>query len=379
MFADITSIEEKRNIQKRKALHNTWDTITIPANYFYEEQKATKTTIGRFLFNKYVLEGSGVVAATKVVTDVLNGKGLDKVDELIGQLYLDDVITRQHFNAYVDRRDNLGFWLNGMITHTISLRMAKPLKEIEKKKQELLKKYAKEIEAKDITAMAQMEKELIAFAKELLKDDPGMDLYDSGDLNFDNNYKNNSILKGPVKNNITGEYDFIENSYMDGIEIKDIPAHANTILAAQYPTSIATKDSGYMGKKLLALLQMMEIDEPGSDCKTKSLIPITVTDKNKKDLVYTYFEIAGQTQMLTRDNVDSYVGKTLMMRSPMSCITPKICSKCAGELFYKLGVKHAGLFATQLSHSALNLSLKSKHSMNVDIYHLNVDKIVEDI
>jgi len=124
---------------------------------------------------------------------------------------------------------------------------------------------------------------------------------------------------------------------------------------------------------------MMEVDEPGSDCHTKNLIPITVTDKNKKDLVYTYFENAGQLQMLSRDNVDSYVGKTIMMRSPMSCISQKICSKCAGELFYKLGIKHAGLFATQLSHSALNLSLKSKHDSTVNLYSLNVDKIVEDI
>ena len=30
-----------------------------------------------------------------------------------------------------------------------------------------------------------------------------MDLYDSGDLSFENNYKNNAIIKGAVINKIT--------------------------------------------------------------------------------------------------------------------------------------------------------------------------------
>lgn len=379
MLADTTSMVNGRSTQRRKARHQTWDRMTIPADYFYPGQKEIETTIGRFLVNKYVLEGSGIVSATKIVTGILNKGGLGDLDNLIGELLMEDVIDRKAFNAYVNRRDNLGYWVNGMLAHTISLQMAKPLAAVEKKKRELYKKYEKEILDNNITVMNQIEKELVEFAYNLLKDDPGMDLYLSGDLDFGNNYKNNSILKGPVKNKITNEFDFIGNSFMDGIEIKDVPAHANSILTAQFPASIATKESGYMGKKLLALLQMTEVDAPGTDCGTKATIPITVTNGNKNDLKYSYHLVGGQLQLLTKENINSFVGKTIMVRSPMGCTTQKICNMCAGELFYKLGVEQAGLFATQLSHSALNLALKSKHVQTINLYEINPDTIIEDI
>lgn len=83
--------------------------------------------------------------------------------------------------------------------------------------------------------------------------------------------------------------------------------------------------------------------------------------------------------MLDSDNIKSYIGKTVMMRSPMTCINHTICSKCAGALFYKLGVKHAGLFATQLSHAELNLGLKAKHCSIVELYTMNPDRLIEDL
>jgi hypothetical protein len=266
-----------------------------------------------------------------------------------------------------------------MLAHTISIRMAKPLPEIEKKKKELYKKYEKEIAVKDLSVMNKIEGELVTYAKEILKDDPGMDLYTSGDLDFGNNYKNNSILKGPVLNKITSEYDFIGTSFMDGIEKKDLPAHANSIVSGAYPSAIATAHVGYMGKQLIALLQMMEVDEHGTDCGTKRTIPITVTNRNKYELVDSYFVENGNVNILTRDNVGSYVGKVLEFRSPMTCLTPKICNKCAGELFYKLDTNQMGLLVTQLSHADLNLNLKAKHIQTVNVTELDVNDIIEDI
>lgn len=379
-FADMVNNSEGNNSGKRKSRYNTWDTMTIPAGYFYEDQPRIETTVGRFIMNKFVLQASGTIGSIKYINDVMNSNKIGDMDNMIGQLYMEDFIDRKNFNSYLDHRDTLGYWLNGMLAHSISEKMLKPIDLVEKKKAELCKKYEKELSEGNIDVMTQISDELVAYAKEVLKGDPGMDLYDSGDLDFGNNYKNNAILKGAVMNKITGEFDFISSSFMGGIEIKDIPAHANSILAAQYPASIATQNAGYMGKKLLALLQMVEVDEDGSDCGTKNLIPIKVTGWNKNDLVYRYIDSGdGQLTMLTRENINSYVGKTVMMRSPMSCITQKICSKCAGKLFYLLNAKHAGLFATQISHSALNLGLKAKHNSLVSLYTLNPDEIIEDI
>ena len=378
-FADTVSITNGNVAGKKKSILNTWDLIDIPENHFFEGQPKKTITIGRYVFNKFILMPINVLGELGIVNDTLNKKNIGKLDNTIGALYQGDKITRKQFNEYTDRRDTLGYWLNGMLAHSISAKMSKPLPEIEKKKAELIKKYQKELDNHNLDVMTQISDELVAYAKELLKDDPGMDLYASGDLDFGNNYKNNSIVKGAVKNELTGEFDFIATSFMDGIDVKDIPAHANSILASQYPASISTADAGYMGKKLLALLQMMEIDEPGTDCGTSKLIPITVTNSNKNELLHTFFQVGDQLQELTEENVNNYVGKVIMCRSPMSCLNDKICSKCAGNLFYQLGVKYAGLFAVQISHAALNLGLKAKHNSVVELFMLDPDSLIQDI
>ena len=381
MFADMVDSSNKdRVVGKRKPRHYTWDIISVPKDYFFEGSAALDMTIGRFIANKFMFESCGIISIIGIFNNVMNKSAIGSIDNKIGQIYMEDKINRSQFNSYLEHRDTLGYWLNGMLAHTISEKMLKPLDAVEKKKAELCKKYEKELSEGNLDVMTQISDELVAYAKELLKDDPGMDLYLSGDLDFGNNYKNNAILKGAVINKITNEYDFISSSLMGGIEVKDIPAHANSILASQYPASIATADAGYMGKKLLALLQMMEIDEPGTDCGTKHLVPITITKNNSKDLLYTYIDNgSGQLIMLTNDNIGSYVDKTVMMRSPMTCVTDKICSKCAGNLFYMLDVKHAGLFSTQISHAALNLALKAKHNSLVELYTFNPDKLIQDI
>lgn len=381
LFADTTTLgkNNERNTTLRKSKYNTWDTMTIPANYFYKGQPTIETTVGRFITNKFVLDGAGVIEQEKYQNSVWNKSGLSRINNDIGILLMEDKINKKQFDDYNDRRDMIGYWVNGFLAHTISEKMYKPLPEIEKRKAELVKKYKKELEEGNIDIMTQITDELIAYAKEVLKDDPGMDLYISGDLDFANNYKNNSIIKGPVMNNITGKYDFIPNSYMDGIDIKNLPAYANSILASQYPASIATAEAGYLGKKLLALMQMAEIGEPGSDCHTKQLIPILITPQNKRQIQYTWIREGDKEILLTPKNIDNYVNKTVMMRTPMTCLDDKICSKCAGQLFYMMGIKNAGLFTAQISYSDLNLGLKAKHDATVNLYKINPDDIIQNL
>lgn len=378
-FADTVNAEKGNATNRHHALHNTWDSILIPAGYFFQDQPEFKTTIGRFIFNKFIFEASASIAAVGFIDAVVGKKMLGNIDNTMADLYMNDVITRKQINAYTDRRDTLGYWLNGMLSHSISEKMLKPLPAVEKRKAELCKKYEKELEAHDVDTMNKIVDELVELAKKELKDDPGMDLYDSGDLDFANNYRNNSIIKGAVINKITGEFDFVSTSFMDGIDVKDIPAHANSILASQYPASIATSEAGYTGKKLIALLQMMEVDYEIEDCGSKNPIPMTITKYNKSFCTNRYIVEGGQERIIDTDNIDSYVGKTVMMRSPMTCISNKLCAKCAGTLYKKLGIEHAGLFATQLSHSALNLGLKAKHDSTVNLFVLNPDTLIEDI
>ncbi|MBD5584512.1 MAG: hypothetical protein HDQ88_05470 [Clostridia bacterium] len=380
-FATTTTISEdgKRSTKSKPARYRTWDKITIPKDYFYKGQEEIKSTIGRFIANKFVLQGSGFIQLSHYINTIWNGGWISNFNNVVSDYFMKDEINREQFQQYLNRRDTLGFWLNGMLAHSISPKFSKPIPEVEKLKKELLKKYEKELKAGDLDTMIKIQNTLVAKAKEILKDDPGMDLYLCGDLNFDNNYRANAIIKGPVPNKITGEFDFIDTSFMDGIKIKDLPVHANSILAAQYPASIATQDAGYLGKKLMSLMQMMGIGPAGSDCGTKQLIPLDITEKNANEVIYTWIKDGKGLKLLTPDNVKSYIGKRVMMRSPMTCLDEKICSKCAGQLFYMLDVKNPGLFSVQISYADLNLGLKTKHDTTVKLYRIDPEKVVRDV
>jgi len=71
--------------------------------------------------------------------------------------------------------------------------------------------------------------------------------------------------------------------------------------------------------------------------------------------------------MLDGETIDKYVGKTVKMRSPMFCTDDKICNKCAGELFFKLGIENAGLTTTKATGVILNSSMKAFHDTSLKI------------
>ena len=62
---------------------------------------------------------------------------------------------------------------------------------------------------------------------------------------------------------------------------------------------------------------------------------------------------------LTADNLNNYVGKTVTVRSPLYCKSDRYCSKCAGELFYKLDMPNAGLLTSTYSGILMNRSMKT--------------------
>ena len=104
-----------------------------------------------------------------------------------------------------------------------------------------------------------------------------------------------------------------------------------------------------MTKQLLAAFQSEVLDEAGSDCHTKSTLEITLTNRNSKDFLYRYIVENGKYVCLTPQIIDTYVGKTVHLRSPMMCKGQKYCNICAGEMNYKLGNLNIGLGCAKIS------------------------------
>lgn len=327
------------------------------------------TDLGTLVFNRYLLERTGLIQYTGYWNKIIDKDGLDELNTTINNLVLTDKITTKDLGEYVDGRDRLGFWCASFLGCSITPGLIRPMTDVAKRKDELFKQHREELESDNPVTQVKtantIENELLGMVKNHMKEDPGWDMYASGVNNFSNNYKTINVMRGAVYNNATKKYDVVESSLMEGVKKKDITAFANSVVAGAYPSAVGTADAGYMAKIILALLQSAKIDpNPDSDCGTKSTIPVTITKKYKKYFLYRYINKGGKPYLTTLDNIDSLVGQTVQMYSPQCCTHDAICGKCAGRLFHNLGVTDVGMLTTQITQKLLNLKLKSKHDLS---------------
>ena len=327
------------------------------------------TTVGMLIFNRYILERTGIIEHLGYWNDPIDKKGLERLTSEVNNLAIQNIITMQQKGDYIDSRDRLGFWCAAFLAVAISPSLIRPMENVNKRKAELFKQYENELKSSNPVTQTmtvnKIEKELMGMVRENLKNDPGYDLYKSGDGNLDNNYKTINVMRGSVFNEGTKRYDVVKNSLMNGITKHDITPFANSVVAAAYPSAVGTADAGYMAKIILALLQSEHIDEnPNSDCGTNVTIPLTITKKNTKYALFRYINDNGKKVLTDLHNINNYIGKTVQLYSPQCCERDAICGKCAGTVFHNLGVKNVGLLVTQITQKLLNLKLKAKHDLS---------------
>jgi hypothetical protein len=73
----------------------------------------------------------------------------------------------------------------------------------------------------------------------------------------------------------------------------------------------------------------------------------------------------GGLVLLTPDNIEEYIGKTVQYRSPLYCQSDNLCEKCAGDLYRRIGIVNAGLSLNKITSIFLNKLLKIMHDSTV--------------
>lgn len=365
----FAAYHDKSSNKYSQSKYNTTDPIQLTHQEYEFVEDTVTTTLGRLVFNRFVLEKAGVSKYLKYWNESLDAKGINKLDKAIVNLVMNDIVDTDTYVKYIDARDILGFWVSAFLAASLSPALLHPMPDVEKRKKELLQEKAEDLNSnnpvRQIMATNAIEKELMAMVRKNLENDPGYDLYRSGDGNLDNNYKTINVMRGAVFNEVTKRYDIVGSSLMNGIEKKDIPAFSNSVLEGAYPSAVGTAQAGYMGKIFMAIMQFEHLDpDINSDCGTKMTIPVTITDKNKSYFLYRNFNVNGKIVMSDVTNIDKFVGKTQRMYSPQCCINDAICAKCAGKIFHNMGVTNVGLLTSDVTDKLLNLKLKSKHDLS---------------
>ena len=368
LFGNRASKDSNGHLVKTVAKYKTTDTVKLkPKSLFNDE--TIHTTIGRLIFNKVILEGSGVIRATRYQNSLIDGKGLEELESVISKALANDIITTNEMSAYIDKRDWLLMQLNAVICVSFTPNIIEAPKEVLKLRSELIKENKEGLKEGDPAVAEKIENVLLTKTKEVLNDDPGMDLYNSGARgSFGNNYKNMYLFRGAIKNEATGKFDIITNSLTDGLGKDSFAPHSNTILGGAYPKSVGTEVSGYMAKQLISFLQTELIGDKNTDCGTKKTLPIYLTNKIKKKYIDRYILDGNKIICLDTQTIDKYVGKTVHLFSPIFCLRDKngnICNKCAGNAFYKIDKKMIGITCTQAATRCTDLNMKKFHNNTV--------------
>lgn len=374
LFADRAKVinGKAKEIKSRMATNDVF--ILEKGEYFNKEK--VETTAGSFIYNKIIVEPH-LSHVLGYVNEVINGNVLNSIEGKLSDALMNDHITPDHMVDYLNRTQWLAMQFHTVISGSFTMKSLKPIPSVIKARDKMLKENREKIDKGDVTAISNIEKELLSLAKKELAGDHGLDLYDSGARgSFGNNFKNISVMKGPVFNPTTGKFDIVESNLMEGIRKEELAVYGNSVVTGAYPKAIGTAVSGYFSKQIIAALQAVTLDGKGSDCGSKGTLKVVINPKSIADLKFRYIVEGGKLVLITDENINKYAGKEVKMRSPMYCVNRKICRACAGLMYEKLGIDNIGLTASRVASTLLNLSMKKFHNSTTSIAKLNIDDMV---
>lgn len=374
LFADtVSKVDGKVHINKSR--FEPTDEFELKAGE-YINRTDILTTVGKFIFNKFIVEPH-FKEHLNYVNYTIDNSGLGRFEAAISELLFVDAITTDIFADYLDRVQWLGMQFHEPLASSFTMKGLKPIDKVIKRRDQLIKENKEKLDEGDIMTMSAIEKELVKIAEDELKNDPSMDLYNSGARgSVSNNYKQLSIVKGPVMNKTTGKYEFIKNCFYEGYQKEDIASAATNVVNGAYPKACGTAVSGYEAKKISAAYQAVVLRKDINDCGSKGYIEMYLTKDISDKFLYRYIIDGDKLVMLSPDIMDKYINKKVKIRSILYCgCDYGVCLACACRLYEKLQMDKIGLTATTLTGALLNLKMKSFHDTSVKISEIDLDDL----
>ena len=367
---------------KDKVLCNPYDLIYIPAGTLESGDSKIKnknefvTTVGCWIFNKFFIE-KDLLGILGYINETINKKLYSKINKKLSYALIEDDITIDILKNYLEKTQFM-LQFEVILSPNQDEELLSCTEKINKKKKELFDAHKKELDAGDVAVAEKLEEELLAYAKDLLKDSPAMDTYDSGAGAGWSNFRSFFIDKGMNYNTSTGEYQMVRSNYMDGITAEDYAITAASLSAPVYSRSKKTESGGYYSKLLTSACSHLRIGKPGSDCHTKNYVIATLTDNIIDLWMYSYIIEGNRLVELTSKNRDKYLNKTVKIRYSSCCEMQDgvtICNACAGNFFNRLGITNIGVAVFNVAEKLKAAMLAQFHVNSVSTVEVDLDEV----
>ena len=362
-----------------------YDIITIPAGSYGPDKHKNKnqftTTVGIWVFNKYFIEPH-LFDLFHYINETITSKLFKKINNTLSEAVLEDKLPLEYLKDFMMKTQKCMPYIS-ILAPNYTNKMLSCSVAIDKKKQELYKKYKDQIEKGDEIAANKMEKELLQWAIDYMGDDPSMDMFISGARgSIPNNFKNMFVMKGVIKDpdpNAKQKYNVAMSNYIDGISSDEYALFANSLAAGPYARAKKTENGGYREKLFVRAFQHLTLDPEGSDCGTKRYLEVVLTDSNINEWMYSYIIEGSKLVELTSENKSKYIGKKVKVRFSALCESKTgICNKCMGNMYYRLDKKeNVGTSLTQIPSVQKNISMKAFHDSTQSLYEMDLEKVFQ--
>lgn len=333
------------------------DIVTLSKGDLANVTVSIESTVGRTLANAMLLAYPFQDTFDFINEEVKAGK----IGDQIAIALKDDVITAEQVSVYFKQlyfmSSLTSLWVPSASEKSITTSPA-----IVKRRDQLLKQHKDELD--NPAVIAKIEKELIDMDREYIKDDPSAGFYKSAKA-FNVTRKQAYIMHGGEASfEDPSKIEVIPRSLQDGWNVDDLPALINSLRDGSYARSTQTALGGEAVKTITRVFQNSFISQ--DDCKDKVGMPMIITELNYRSFIGRHL-VSSPDKSLTEAELKNSIGKTLVLRSPMSCKVPftDYCKVCMGDAIAD-NDKALSLLASATGSAFLSLFLKRFHASNIE-------------
>jgi hypothetical protein len=241
-------------------------------------------------------------------------------------------------------------------------------------KAQLLEQYKDKLH--DPAVIAKIDAELIKFDSEYLKGD------DAEGFLIEN--KSRKVVRRKLFL-MTGaeaglddgiDVDLIQNSLSEGWDINKFPIMNDSLRAGSYNRGAETMLGGEAVKWLLRASSNMMVTQ--EDCHSTLGNPVALSDENKKKYMGFSVVTDGGSEKLTEESIGNYLGKKVMIRSPMFCRLEKTdyCAVCVGP---RLSMNPTALSSAVSEYGSkfMLLFMKKMHGTQLALAHMDYKTAIQ--
>lgn len=334
-----------------------------------------ETYLGRVLINQILI--AGIIGNKLKFLDQPVRTGV--IEKEYGKLLRSDKITVADYKQFSIECSYM-HGLSRITTVSATPKNILPPPNIDKIKAGIVKdlnaKYGEDW-VKDRSKVVEFESALKAYDAEFLKDDPSNGKLISGKVKDGARTKMFLTYGAEVAfDKKSGKTDLVINSLLEGYPKNSelLTNMFNTSRSGSYDRGKNTQKGGSAAKDILRATSSITITS--NDCNDTLGKNINVTVTNVHILKDRYLIENGKAVFI--ENPNSYIGKNIKLRSPMSCKEKdsSLCSICLGKSLanYKTGIS---ILVTDISAILLSSSMAAMHFKELKTIDFNILEVLK--